>query len=92
MLPTLVLVNVQSTPGHASMPSELHPGIHNHGNNDTGVGRGLLGVVGLPLSGALGLVGAMTTGLASSTGLTSGPSVRRRGRLAGQSQSLCMLP
>ena len=49
----------------------------------TGVGRGLLGVVGLPLSGALGLVGAMTTGLASSTGLTTGPSVRRRGRLEG---------
>ena len=48
-----------------------------------GVGRGLLGVVGLPLSGALGLVGAMTTGLASSTGLTAGPAMRRRGHHEG---------
>lgn len=54
-----------------------------------GVGRGLLGVVGLPLSGALGLVGAMTTGLASSTGLTSGPSMRRRGRHQGPQCNLC---
>ena len=48
-----------------------------------GVGRGLLGVVGLPLSGALGLVGAVTNGLASSTGLSPARAVRRPGRMQG---------
>ena len=48
-----------------------------------GVGRGLLGVVGLPLSGALGLVGAVTSGLASSAGLTPAHAIRRPGRIQG---------
>ena len=47
------------------------------------MGRGLLGVVGLPLSGALGLVGAVSSGLASTAGLTPPYAVRRPGRLAG---------
>lgn len=48
-----------------------------------GVGRGLLGVVGLPLSGALGLVGAVTNGLASSAGLVPAHAMRRPGRTQG---------
>ena len=48
-----------------------------------GVGRGLLGVVGLPLSGALGLVGAMSSGLASTAGLAPAPAVRRSAQSAG---------
>ena len=48
-----------------------------------GVGRGLLGVVGLPLSGALGLVGAVSSGLASTAGLAPAPAVRRPARSAG---------
>lgn len=34
-----------------------------------GTGRGLLGVVGLPLSGALDLVSSLSAGLATSTGI-----------------------
>ena len=48
-----------------------------------GVGRGLLGVVGLPLSGALGLVGTVTNGLASTAGLTPVHAIRRPGRIQG---------
>lgn len=48
-----------------------------------GIGRGLLGVVGLPLSGALGLVGAVTNGLASSAGLVPAHALRRPGRTQG---------
>lgn len=40
-------------------------------------------MVGLPLSGALGLVGAVTSGLASSTGLTPAHAIRRPGRIQG---------
>jgi len=49
----------------------------------TGMGRGLLGVVGLPLSGALGLVGAVSSGLASTAGLAPAPAVRRPASSAG---------
>lgn len=52
-------------------------------SHTAGVGRGLLGVVGLPLSGALGLVGAVTNGLASSAGLVPAHAVRRPGRTQG---------
>ncbi len=48
-----------------------------------GVGRGLLGVVGLPLSGALGLVGAVSSGLASTAGLAPAHAVRRPAQPAG---------
>lgn len=42
-----------------------------------GVGRGLLGAVGLPLSGALDLVSGVASGIASSTGIAARPQLRR---------------
>ena len=42
-----------------------------------GVGRGLLGAVGLPLSGALDLVSGVASGIAASTGMAARPHLRR---------------
>ena len=58
------------------------------GTHTAGVGKGLLGVVGLPLSGALGLVGAVSSGLASTAGLAPAQAVRRPGHCAGLHTSL----
>ncbi len=41
-----------------------------------GVGRGLLGAVGLPLSGALNLVSGVAAGIGSTTGVLQRPSLR----------------
>lgn len=54
-----------------------------------GIGRGLLGTVALPVSGALELVGATAEGLARSAGVSHAAVRRRRGRklLAGPVES-----
>ena len=49
----------------------------------SGLGRGLLGAIGLPVSGALELVGAVSAGLASSAGIAHRPVPRRAGRDGG---------
>ena len=42
-----------------------------------GLGRGLLGAVGLPLSGALDLVSSISAGIATTAGITHAPRLRR---------------
>lgn len=42
-----------------------------------GLGRGLLGAVGLPLSGALDLVSSISTGIANTAGISHNPKIRR---------------
>ena len=49
-----------------------------------GIGQGLLGAVGLPLSGALDLLGAVSTGLAASAGVGQQPSPVRDARQSGR--------
>ena len=49
-----------------------------------GIGQGLLGAVGLPLSGALDLLGAVSTGLAASAGVGQQPSPVRDARQSGE--------
>ena len=49
-----------------------------------GIGQGLLGAVGLPLSGALELLGAVSTGLAASAGVGQQPSPVRDARHSGE--------
>lgn len=49
-----------------------------------GAGRGLLGMVGLPLSGALDLVASLSAGLASSAGISAAPAVRRPAHSLGE--------
>ncbi|KAK9829132.1 hypothetical protein WJX72_004063 [[Myrmecia] bisecta] len=51
-----------------------------------GLGRGLLGAVGLPLSGALDLVSAVSSGLASSTGVSHRTHPRRPGRVTADGE------
>jgi hypothetical protein len=41
---------------------------------------GLVSMVGMPVSGALGLVGAVTSGIAASAGIATHPPPRRSGR------------
>ena len=48
-----------------------------------GVSRGMLGAVGLPLTGALDLVSGVTAGIASSTGVARQATVRRAQQCAG---------
>lgn len=48
-----------------------------------GISRGILGAVGVPLTGALDLVSGVTAGIASTTGVARQPSVRHPQRFAG---------
>lgn len=49
-----------------------------------GLGRGLLGVVGLPLSGALDLVSSVSAGVAATAGVSHTPQLRRPGLTIGK--------
>ncbi|BDA43314.1 probable vacuolar protein sorting-associated protein 13B [Coccomyxa sp. Obi] len=52
-----------------------------------GISRGVLGAVGIPLTGALDLVSGVTAGIASTTGVARRPSVRHSQRFAGKGDS-----
>lgn len=56
-----------------------------------GVGRGLIGAVGLPLSGALDLVTAVSSGLAASAGVSQYAQPRRSGRMSGMHEHISFL-
>lgn len=59
--------------GQSSRPSSLV----------TGVRRGILGAVGLPLTGALDLVSGVTSSIAATTGVAPRSAVRHAARIAG---------
>ena len=49
-----------------------------------GLGRGLLGAVGLPLSGALDLVSSVSSSIASTAGVSHNPQRKRAGLKLGR--------